>query len=321
MQGNQAHLSDEELLLFSDQELPPRPASNAREHVAQCETCRARLKALEAASADFADLHEQEIHAQNSPSLNARNLLKARLAETSMRHGRSLPATFGSVMTRQLASACLALLLVIGGMWTVRYIAQSRSISDARKAEAIALPRRTLTPGYARAVRVADLCGNQDLDNDPPVNPSLEQAVFNEYGVPASSAKNYALDYLITPALGGSDNIQNLWPQPDSSTWNARVKDQLEDHLHELVCQGKLQLTTAQNDIASDWIAAYKKYFNTDKPESSLTTAAANVRPGNQPNPTQRDQSGPRISAVYRLELLASSWQPPLSTAALRRTE
>ena len=37
MQGNQAHLSDEELLLFSDQELPRRRASTVREHVAQCE--------------------------------------------------------------------------------------------------------------------------------------------------------------------------------------------------------------------------------------------------------------------------------------------
>ena len=181
-------------------------------------------------------------------------------------------------MTRQLASACLALLLVVGGTWAVRQMMQARSNSDVMKAEAIALPRRTLTPGSTRAVQVADLCSTQDLDNDPPVNPSLEQAVFKEYGVPASSKKNYALDYLITPALGGSDNIQNLWPQPYSSTWNARVKDQLEDHLHELVCQGKVQLATAQNDIASDWIAAYKRYFNTDKPEPNLSTAASVVR-------------------------------------------
>ena len=194
-------------------------------------------------------------------------------------------------MTRQLVSACLALLLVIGGTWAVRQMMQARSNRDVMKAEAIALPRRTLTPGSARAVQVADLCSAQDLDNDPPVNPSLEQAVFKEYGLPASSEKDYALDYLITPELGGSDNIQNLWPQPYSSTWNARVKDQLEDHLHDLVCQGKVQLATAQNDIASDWIAAYKRYFNTDRPEPGLSTAATNVRPRHELNPSQRDQS------------------------------
>jgi hypothetical protein len=99
-----------------------------------------------------------------------------------------------------------------------------------------------------------------------PVNPSLEQAVFNEYSVPAASKKDYALDYLISPALGGTDKIQNLWPQPYSSTWNAQMKDRLENHLHELVCQGKVQLATAQNDTASDWIAVYKRYFQTGTP-------------------------------------------------------
>jgi hypothetical protein len=42
--------------------------------------------------------------------------------------------------------------------------------------------------------------------------------------------------------------------------WNARVKDRLEDRLHALVVNGKLDLKTAQREIATDWIAAYKKY-------------------------------------------------------------
>jgi hypothetical protein len=33
-----------------------------------------------------------------------------------------------------------------------------------------------------------------------------------------------------------------------------------------MVCAGTLDLATAQHDIATDWIAAYKKYFHTDKP-------------------------------------------------------
>jgi hypothetical protein len=46
------------------------------------------------------------------------------------------------------------------------------------------------------------------------------------------------------------------------------VKDDLEEHLHEMVCSGKLDLSTAQCDIATDWIAAHKKYFHTDRPLS-----------------------------------------------------
>jgi hypothetical protein len=33
-----------------------------------------------------------------------------------------------------------------------------------------------------------------------------------------------------------------------------------------MVCTGQVDLTTAQREIASDWIAAYKKYFHTDRP-------------------------------------------------------
>ncbi|MGC2279702.1 MAG: hypothetical protein WA603_06770, partial [Candidatus Acidiferrales bacterium] len=51
--------------------------------------------------------------------------------------------------------------------------------------------------------------------------------------------------------------------------WNAHRKDALEEYLHQLVCAGKLDLPTAQHDIATNWIAAYKKYFHTNAPVST----------------------------------------------------
>src|SRR5262249_39536605 len=36
--------------------------------------------------------------------------------------------------------------------------------------------------------------------------------------------------------------------------------------LHKLVCAGQLDLGTAQREIASDWIEAYKKYLRTSPP-------------------------------------------------------
>jgi hypothetical protein len=35
-----------------------------------------------------------------------------------------------------------------------------------------------------------------------------------------------------------------------------------------LVCGGNLELAEAQREIATNWIAAYKKYFRTDVPLS-----------------------------------------------------
>jgi hypothetical protein len=95
----------------------------------------------------------------------------------------------------------------------------------------------------------------------------LRRRVFALYGMPGADPNAYEVDYLITPALGGADDIGNLWPQSYRATiWNARVKDALEDRLHDLVCRGDLDLPTAQHEISSDWIGAYKKYFHTDKP-------------------------------------------------------
>ena len=109
----------------------------------------------------------------------------------------------------------------------------------------------------------------------------------------------------------------NLWPQPYSSTWNARVKDQLEDHLHELVCQGKVQLVTAQSDIASNWIAAYKRYFNTDKPQPGQSTAAG-VGSSDEWDPNHRSRSESRVSGIYYPALGVPSWPRSASTTVLR---
>jgi hypothetical protein len=89
----------------------------------------------------------------------------------------------------------------------------------------------------------------------------LRQEVFKEYGIVNPRPDDYEIDYLIAPGLGGTEDIRNLWPEPStSSAWNARVKDALEERLHQLVCDGRLDLPTAQRAIATDWISAYKKY-------------------------------------------------------------
>jgi hypothetical protein len=97
----------------------------------------------------------------------------------------------------------------------------------------------------------------------------MRQKVFAEYGIRNARPDDYEIDYLIAPGLGGLEDIHNLWPQPSKAEgWNAFVKDDLEERLHQMVCSGQLDLWTAQRDIAADWIAAYKKYFHTDTPLS-----------------------------------------------------
>jgi hypothetical protein len=132
--------------------------------------------------------------------------------------------------------------------------------------EAGALPIPALTPGATAGVTADDLCAGRGPVKEE-IAPAVRQAVLLDYGMDGLSESDYELDYLITPELGGSPDRRNLRPERHGArVWNARVKDQLELLLPSLVCRGAVDLSTAQREIAVDWIAAYKKYFRSDRP-------------------------------------------------------
>jgi hypothetical protein len=129
-----------------------------------------------------------------------------------------------------------------------------------------ARPIAAFTPGAARDVPIGELCAAMPVEPQTVAGPVRDQ-VLRDYGMEAVPAHEYELDYLITPDLGGTPDRRNLWPERYGSlVWNARVKDELEDLLARMVCEGQIDLVTAQQEIARDWIAAYRKYFRTDRP-------------------------------------------------------
>jgi hypothetical protein len=268
MLNENLHPSDQELLLSADGELPRRRAARVRTHLAACWDCRARMSEIEGIIADFVRAHHQSVDAKLPPIAGSRALLKAELAELARKPHREgwwhlrLP-----LKGRGFAYVyALALFVVLGAGVLYRQTVEHKS---GARVYAGLLPDRALTPGATRPVTIGDLCSVDHDEVIRPVSRTLEQRVFREYGMRDAPVERYEVDYLITPGLGGADDIRNLWPEPRYDTiWNSTVKDQLEDHLHRLVCAGKLSLATAQKDVASDWISAYKKYFHTDEPLS-----------------------------------------------------
>lgn len=258
------HPKDEQLLRFSDRELSPRRSAVIRRHLAECSSCEGRVTELQNTLAQFVEFHNEKIQGSALRSPELRDRVKKRLTADAR---RTLPRWSGTGMfSRQLAGAGAALLIVAGWFWAMHSAPSVLRLPRSAIELASGLPQRQLTPGVARTPRIEDLC-NSKIENDPPVPLSVKKTIFEEYGLPPSVKDHYEVDYLISPSLGGTAEIRNLWPEPSSSTsWNAHAKDELEGRLHQLVCQGTLPLEVAQNEIAQDWIAAYKRYFHIDRP-------------------------------------------------------
>jgi hypothetical protein len=92
----------------------------------------------------------------------------------------------------------------------------------------------------------------------------MKLAVYTAYHL-APDASRYEIDHLIPLELGGADVVANLWPQSyETPRGSAGEKDRLENFLHRQVCAGKMPLRQAQAEIATDWLAAYQKYFGTN---------------------------------------------------------
>lgn len=98
--------------------------------------------------------------------------------------------------------------------------------------------------GYTRTVRPPESVTE--------VEKRASMIAYGDTGRPSE----YEYDHLIPLELGGAANDpRNMWPEPGASP---NPKDALEGRLNALVCSGRIGLTTAQREIATDWVAAYR---------------------------------------------------------------
>jgi hypothetical protein len=269
-----SHLTDEQLLLAIDGELAPRRASRVRTHLGRCSFCRARSARLERTLSAFIDAHREQMNEGISQSNTAAATLRNRLHQMDAPDGLMLwrrgPGTVPVWSWIAGAGAMLALLILVFRLSPISSLLSPATMISLSRKPAWAEPKSNLTPGATRLITASDVCTQQEQNSTSAIPSAIRQKVFQEYGLTNVRASDYELDYLITPELGGATDIRNLWPEPYTLTeWNAHVKDALENLLHQKVCSGEIDLPTAQHEIASDWISAYKKYFRTDRPLAS----------------------------------------------------
>jgi hypothetical protein len=271
MREKNLHVTDEQLLLHAGGELSAGSSELIQSHLESCSGCSTRLTQLENTLAEFGEA--RKAWAAELPSgAEPRARLEARLANLRERRAGWLSTAWLAVAGLRSAAVFAGLAMAVFLLLAIRFRgtthrAEMVTASAGRWEE----PDLRLTPGATVPVTAGEICGAASEKMVPAVPVLLKRKVFEEYGVTPPRPDAYEVDYLITPELGGATDLRNLWPEPYQDTvWNAHVKDQLEDRLHGMVCRGDVDLATAQHDISTDWIAAYRKYFHVDKPLSDV---------------------------------------------------
>jgi hypothetical protein len=103
------------------------------------------------------------------------------------------------------------------------------------------------------------------------VTAKMKKEIFKRYGVTTGHKRGYEVDHIISLQLGGSNELDNLYPQPYEVYLNvngkdmrmgALEKDVVENALRRNVCKGKITLKEAQDIIVKDWITYYLKLKN-----------------------------------------------------------
>jgi hypothetical protein len=125
-------------------------------------------------------------------------------------------------------------------------------------------PDRRCSPGayYAKLTKSV-ICSSSFHTSDYRNVPTSEKhADEQEYGLAQKPyGSTLEIDHIVSLELGGSNNVANLFPEEAKPSPGYHVKDKLENKVHDLVCAGKISLTSAQHEIAANWQALYKKVF------------------------------------------------------------
>jgi hypothetical protein len=115
------------------------------------------------------------------------------------------------------------------------------------------------TPGAKSNVSETEVCAADFASSQKPVSPWQIGQALSRYGKRLDD-KSVQIDHLIPVSLGGTNDPDNLWPQPVQREWGPQTKDELEAKLLKMVCDKKISLKAAQDAIKKDWVKAYKQY-------------------------------------------------------------
>jgi hypothetical protein len=180
------------------------------------------------------------------------------------------------MMTKKHLMLILSFLLVAVG-----YVVQNKPLEPNSQVEGLAtetttsavstgqcklngfLPDKTCNPGVTdpnvtQENIYSTICKKgytQTVRPDVDYTNKLKIEGIQAYGYADTKLSDYEEDHIIPLEVGGSpSDPKNLFPEPIEQ---AKLKDLVENYLNAEVCDGKLDLKIAQNEVAKDWYNVY----------------------------------------------------------------
>ena len=137
----------------------------------------------------------------------------------------------------------------------------TRTIDDTNlyaKLTGMTYPSAALTPGDILTTDANIVCVTGYTSTVRNVSEKTKNQVYAEYGVIDHNRDTYEVDHFIPLELGGSNDINNLWPEAADPRPGFHEKDVVENYLHHRVCDDKdMNLVEAQRLILLDCYAVY----------------------------------------------------------------
>jgi hypothetical protein len=135
-------------------------------------------------------------------------------------------------------------------------------------------PKPSLTRGKAETLNRSDLigawpcppkvrrpsCSYSQAHREVPT--TVKKRVYAEYGVDPRHHVRGEVDHFVPLCAGGSNDLTNLWFQPETNLWNSRnygyhEKDDLEVWICHEIKSGALDPREAFDRLTTDWVKFY----------------------------------------------------------------
>lgn len=128
-------------------------------------------------------------------------------------------------------------------------------------------PDDKLTPGVVASTDEKEVCATGPngtySQQHRQTSSAMKKQVYQRYGIDKKS-RDFEIDHRLPLALGGKDDVENLWPQEGWKHPSYHDKDKCEVALWKAVCKKHIMaLATAQGILLGDWIEGCKQTFGT----------------------------------------------------------